>query len=100
MKPEQKALEYLISKKWYFDDEKMAAKDLKRAFKNSGRNHLVNAINILLKNTDWSFYNINDLKTLDNARKIYRKYLAKTQWLPYDVKKSSGKLIRKSYENK
>lgn len=73
MKPEEKAFNYLVSKGWRFDNEKLNIASLKTAFQKHGstRNDLAN-IAWALKEKGWFFYSLKDFEKLDEARKIYR----------------------------
>lgn len=69
-----KAINYLSSKGWQFDYIKRPANEFKRAFNCGDYNSLASGAAYLLKN-DWVFNNFNDLKLLNEARKVYRKSL-------------------------
>ncbi len=81
MKPEERALKFLISRRWQYDDEKQSAKDLKMAFtskRNSGKNVLNDAI-LYLNKQGWLLYCLNDLRNLDKARRIFQLYNLKNK---------------------
>lgn len=75
MKPEQRALNYLKSRRWIFDSEKDSLSDLKKSFKRNGC--AVNSTAVLvcdLIKSGWSINSLNDIRNLDRARRIYQKY--------------------------
>ena len=72
-----KCLSYLESKSWIFDSHNKASKDLIEIFEKCGtnKNDLVDIIvSLMTKKKDWGFYNLQEIKRIDEARKIYRKY--------------------------
>jgi hypothetical protein len=76
-KPEHRALKYLISRRWQYDDEKVSAMQLKKAFthkKFNDRQVLGDAITYLIRECDWNIYSLNDIRNLDKARRIFQKY--------------------------
>lgn len=73
----KKAIKYLESNDWSFDDYNLAAKELAEAFGCGHKNLLVDAIRHLFKKTDWGFYSLNDVRKLDGARKVYRNHLTR-----------------------
>lgn len=81
-KPENRALEYLISRRWQYDDEKISANQLKKAFthkKFHDRQVLGDAIAYLVKECNWNIYSLNDIRNLDKARRIFQKYNKKDE---------------------
>ena len=83
MKPEERALKFLESKKWDFNGDKSSARDLRLAFTwkgNCGRDVLVNSIVYLkTKAKYWDFFSLKDVKNLDEARKVFQKYNKKNK---------------------
>ncbi len=74
-KPEQKAFDYLKSRRWIFDNEKEATKELKLAFEKCGYDSKAVAgilYFLLNRSKDWAIYSLNDIRNLDKARRIYQ----------------------------
>lgn len=72
--PELKSLNYLKRKFWVFENDKQSAKDLKDSFINNrgGYKTVVESIIFLItKRKNWGFYTLNDIKNLNEARKIF-----------------------------
>ena len=71
-----KAITYLSNKGWEFNNIMESANDFKKAFVYGRINELSDGIVYLLTECqNWGFYSLNDIKSLNEARKIYRKSL-------------------------
>ena len=67
LKPEQKALNYLIRKGWVFDEEDICIRQLGKAF-NEG--NIASAIKVLI-DKGWQLTSMGDIRVLNEALKIY-----------------------------
>lgn len=70
----EKVYEILISAGWEFDNREEALKDINYAFKDNTHRNCLSSIIKRLLDKNWIFYGINDVKLLDEARKIYKKH--------------------------
>lgn len=71
-----KAISYLSNYGWIFTDIKQSAKLFAKSFEYGSPDTLGKGIVNLFKCT-WEINSIRDIKRLDKARKIYRKYCIK-----------------------
>ena len=63
---------------WDFENIEQSAIDFQKSFGYGDKNSLSDGIvKLLTKCKNWGFYSLKDIKSLDEARKIYRKNLLK-----------------------